>query len=572
MATAVAILPIVVAFIGAAARGWIPLGDNGLLVLRTEDVLTEHHPLLGTWTSASVGAGRQINNPGPLWFDLLAPFVRIGGPAVGLALGVAVFNAACIALAAWAARRIGGYRALLLVTALSAGIAWSMGSELLFDPWQPHAMILPFWSFLIVTWALATGDLLMAPFALGLASLIIQTHLSFVYTIVLVGVAGAGLGVWSFRRAPAPRPQWRRPLLASVVVLVLAWIQPIIDQVAGEGNLMALLETRGSDRSATYPLGFSLRVVASVVAIPPWWGRPGFSTADALAGPSAAVAVVGLAIVVALLGVVVAVGWRRRSPAIATIGALALVALGAAIISMKLSPVGAIGFSLHQLRWLWPVSAFVFAAVLFALATWGRARHVAKVVLAGATAVLAVLALPRHVTRDGPAELAVYQPVVVELIDQIETYRPDQPVVFDTTTLRYNEPYSGPVIAALARGGVDVVTSDEVMSRQIGTGRRADGTERRQVFLREGNAATSTPDGARRVAYVPGLDGAEDLERLQLRSIVIDAATAGGVRLNAAGLDAVAAGETTFSEVVLEPGSDAAGLADEGWLAYLINE
>ena len=95
IATAVAILPILIATIGAVTRGWVALGDNGLLLVRTEDVLTSHHPLLGTWTSASMAAGRAINNPGPLWFDLLAPFVRLGGPSAGLAAGVAIANAAC---------------------------------------------------------------------------------------------------------------------------------------------------------------------------------------------------------------------------------------------------------------------------------------------------------------------------------------------------------------------------------------------------------------------------------------------------------------------------------------------
>ncbi len=51
---------------------------------------------------------------------------------------------------------------MVLVTALSAGLAWSMGSELLFDAWQPHAMILPCWAFLVTVWALAAGDVAMA--------------------------------------------------------------------------------------------------------------------------------------------------------------------------------------------------------------------------------------------------------------------------------------------------------------------------------------------------------------------------------------------------------------------------
>ena len=103
-AVVLAIAPLVVATVRALTRGWMAIGDNGLILLRAEDVATANHPLLGTWTSASLTAGRTISNPGPLWFDVLAPFVRIGGPSVGLAVGVMVANIAAIVGAAWAAQ------------------------------------------------------------------------------------------------------------------------------------------------------------------------------------------------------------------------------------------------------------------------------------------------------------------------------------------------------------------------------------------------------------------------------------------------------------------------------------
>src|SRR4051812_39510094 len=78
-AVSIAVLPLVVATARALGRGWIPLGDNGLIGLRAHDVGTSNHPLLGTWTSASLTAGRNVNNPGPLWFDVLSPFVRAAG-------------------------------------------------------------------------------------------------------------------------------------------------------------------------------------------------------------------------------------------------------------------------------------------------------------------------------------------------------------------------------------------------------------------------------------------------------------------------------------------------------------
>ena len=64
-------------------------------------------------------------------------------PSVGFAIGVAVANIARRDPGAGLARRVGGASAALVVTALSGGLAWSMGSELLFDAWQPHAMLLP---------------------------------------------------------------------------------------------------------------------------------------------------------------------------------------------------------------------------------------------------------------------------------------------------------------------------------------------------------------------------------------------------------------------------------------------
>ena len=277
----VAIVPIVVATVRALARGWVAIGDDGLLLLRTQDVATANHPLLGTWTSASLSAGRSINNPGPLWFDALAPFVKVAGPSVGFAVGVMVANIAAVVLAAWAARRVGGELAMVLVTALSAGLAWSMGSELLYDAWQPHAMLLPFWALLILLWALAAGQLWTLPWVLGIASLLLQTHLAFAYVVAIIGVAAIVAGLLVARRdqrrggpgalAPAARRQRRSSSW-------LAWIQPLIDQIAGEGNLGALLRSgSGGDDGRRLGLRIGIRLVGSVVALPPWWTRPGFS-------------------------------------------------------------------------------------------------------------------------------------------------------------------------------------------------------------------------------------------------------------------------------------------------------
>jgi threonine/homoserine/homoserine lactone efflux protein len=69
-------------------------------------VLTEHHPLLGTWTSASLSGDVEINNPGALLYYLLAVPARID-PEAGLVVGVVVLHLATVALAGWFAWRRG---------------------------------------------------------------------------------------------------------------------------------------------------------------------------------------------------------------------------------------------------------------------------------------------------------------------------------------------------------------------------------------------------------------------------------------------------------------------------------
>jgi hypothetical protein len=96
--------PIMFAAVRAAVGGWVPIGDDAYFTVRSRDVLTEHHPLLGAWSSGSLDLSTPINNLGPLQLDLLAPFTR-WTPMGGTAIGVAVVNVASIAAIAWMARR-----------------------------------------------------------------------------------------------------------------------------------------------------------------------------------------------------------------------------------------------------------------------------------------------------------------------------------------------------------------------------------------------------------------------------------------------------------------------------------
>ncbi|HEX6568302.1 MAG TPA: hypothetical protein VF015_04025, partial [Acidimicrobiales bacterium] len=236
-------LPIVVATVRALARGWQPVGDNGILLVRARDVGTSHNPLLGSWTSASLVLDNHVNNPGPLYFDAVAPAVRLLGPWVGLAVGVMLVNMAASSLAVVAARRLTGAESMVAVAVAVVGLQWALGSALLFDMWQPNALVLPFFAFLVVVAVLATGDLAMAPWVVGLGSLIVQTHMSHTVLVAVLTVVGAALCVWARRRS-GPTTAWRRPLAWAGAVAVLAWVQPLVEQFTspGEGNLSRIAD------------------------------------------------------------------------------------------------------------------------------------------------------------------------------------------------------------------------------------------------------------------------------------------------------------------------------------------
>lgn len=145
LAVALTAVPIIVAVVRAIVDGWFPLGDQALLQIRSHDVFTAHHPLLGTASSAALGryAAVPLNHPGPLMFDVLALPVRILGGAAGVAIGVGIVNIAAAAVGViFAARRSGRAGASLAAMAF-AGLGWAAGSESLYDPYSPTAAMIP---------------------------------------------------------------------------------------------------------------------------------------------------------------------------------------------------------------------------------------------------------------------------------------------------------------------------------------------------------------------------------------------------------------------------------------------
>lgn len=524
---AIASLPIAVAALRGVRRGHLAIGDNALIEIRARDVLTEHHPLLGTWSSASISSGLDVNHPGPLLFDLLALPVRLLGAGPGMAIGVAAFQIAVVWGIAFAADRFGGRSVMTVVMAVTTWFAWSIGSELLYDPWQPNLLMLPFLLLLVLVWGTVAGRHRMLPWAVLVASFCVQTHLSYVFlapAVLLVGAVAVGL-----RRD-------RRPLLLGSIVGLIAWSQPLVEQLfgPGQGNLSRLAASGGGGDGIRTGVSLGVRLVAGVVALPPWWGRSGMmdtipivGLTDTRDGPRIVVpglagtlwSVAALALVVLLL-LAVTVGARRRGDQVVSAGAAVMgVALLVATFTTVITPIDVLGLSPHKLRWLWPIAVLLTALLLVAAGRElvhrlptdlrvGVHRGIGplgvSVVAAGALATL-----PVHAHDAGPVASRGDIARIRVLVDQLDVLRDRGVVRMDSSGLWFAEPFTAPVKAGLQRAGVPFVVPEEGLVRQMGERRRDTGQADLVIWVRAGDEALSTPVGAERVAFAPGLSGAE---------------------------------------------------------------
>jgi hypothetical protein len=517
-------LPIVVAAWRGLARGFQPLGDNGMLLVRARDVATAHHPLLGSWSSSSAVLDQNLNNPGPLYPDALALPIKVLGPWVGLAVGVMLVNMAASTIAVVLAGRIGGTSTLVAVALGVVAVQWIMGSELLYDIWQPNALMLPMMAFLVAVACLATGDLAVAPWVVGIGSLLVQTHLSNLPVVALLVVASAAFGGWTVRRT-GERPEWRRPLRWTAVVAVLAWFQPVVEQVssAGRGNMARIASAGTGGSGEAIGLSRAVRLVAEAVVVEPWFTRasfvdavpPGVQGHDMAGLVSFGRGLLVLAVLVLGLAVLAGVCWRSGRRSLATMVGTSALALVGGVAAVAVSPLNVVGTTPHQMRWLWPIAAFasaaVLAAALDALRSWPRPARWALTGVAATALAVSAATLPTHVS-DGlftspTVDAEAYLPAARELVGDLDELAGRGTVLYDPTGIPFADPYSGLVWAELQDQDVPFVFDDEVLIRHFGEGRRAGRTAELRLWEAFGPEALDPPPGAERVGFTEGPTG-----------------------------------------------------------------
>lgn len=504
---AVTMAPVVLAALRAVVHHQVPLGDNGLITLRANDVLTSNQPWFGTWTSASLSAGIDFNNPLPLHFEWLSLFVKPFGLAAGSVIGAASLNIAAIGVALRQGWHAAGRRGEVLMALAASGLAWALGSEMLVDVWQPHNLVLPFLAFIASAVALGTGRWRSLPWAVGIGTFVVGTHLSFVYMVVAALAAAAGVAWRRARANTAGSNGVRLSLVWTAVVVVCTWGQAVWEQLTaqGRGNLSRVLHAGGAGAAPIGPR-LAVRLVAQVVALPPWWLRGSFDSSipsrtpfssDGQLRPGGVVSL--LPATLSVIAVLVGLGWmvkrslRTDDGATRSMRVVTLTLLLTSLITISVMPAGVLGLASHQVRWLWPMAAMVTVVVADAVH-----RHVgergALVVRRLPVALLVVMSaanLPSHLSDLGPAVSRAENATVRSLMHQLAATRLPAPTWFDGSTLQFAEPYSGAVLAALLDTGQPVHAADASFARQLGEQRRRRGDEQYSLQVRTGVSATT---------------------------------------------------------------------------------
>ena len=223
-----------------------PAGDRALLELYTL------HAADGNLTVGPYSRFRW-NHPGSVYLYALAPLYALSGQRefsldstallinlASLAALIAVVSTAGDAYLGWSL--IGALAIFLFRPAPVRDVG-----ELLVSPWNPHVVMLPFALLIGLCAALAVGRVRVWPAVALVGSFVVQTHIGLLpCTIALVATTVA---LWMHGRrvrrsaigvpvgVDAPRGASIRPwALASVGVLALLWMLPLVDQVVGSGN------------------------------------------------------------------------------------------------------------------------------------------------------------------------------------------------------------------------------------------------------------------------------------------------------------------------------------------------
>jgi len=431
--------PLVTSFV-EVSRGWMPVADTAIIALRARDVFTEDTPLLGQPSVVGARLGEQVHHPGPLEFWFIAVGQQINDHPTTSLVVVALVNAVSACAALWWLLRLGGVRVVAMGATILVTVLWSIRGEMLVNPLNPFAAIVPLAAYLVCMVAAGSGRPWALVWGVVFGSYAAQAHLTVTGPVVAAAVAVliSSLASWVTTRHGAARvaetpsvAPARRPALVALALLALVWAGPLTDVVVNRGGNLAALGSTGAglDESA---IGWERATSVTVRAVAPWpvWMRPTADTRTLLipSVPAQAALVLGLW----FLGLVCAARLRDRAPAVglAFTSATAVLAAGTLLMTRMPDELYSLA-SVGNFVWLWPASALLWGAsmagvigvVAIARPRLGTPVALLGVVLTcGVGVASAITPVGRPIVRAEAAYVRALAPQVARALDPSAAY------------------------------------------------------------------------------------------------------------------------------------------------------
>jgi hypothetical protein len=471
------------------------------------------------------------NHPGPAYFYLLSVVYRVlGSGARSLFVGATLVNAlaavGCVAVvrrragparALWASVWVGVLGVLLVATGPGSTTYSEGGLGALVSPWNPTVVIVPLLLLVLLCAASFARSGLSLLGAVLVGSFIVQTNISclpVVAAVLVVAAAGWVATVVRDRRTgrpPGPPDRRRRAIgwtVAGVVVLVVMWAPPVIQQLTNHPGNLTLIERFFSSNHAGKSLGQALWSLVAVEGIlvggtaEVMGSFLGGSPAHAALAVVATVAVVGVAVALVVAGI------RGRARFATALGALGLVGTVATVVSADRVVGPIFGYLV-----VWAVAVPVAVLIGVGMLPWARPRSASGRPLAagdGARLVLAAVAVVVGVVLSIgvatlPALATVSDPVVGKLTAMVTPVLAPGATVFVgdngfedarcAPQLIPTEEFIGLVNQLDARGYHPKVNA--FWQAQFGPGYQSDGREPAQVELSQWTPASPDLPGYR---------------------------------------------------------------------------
>ncbi|MCU0312364.1 MAG: hypothetical protein MUE36_15640 [Acidimicrobiales bacterium] len=398
LAVAVAAVALPVVLVGTAALGdvWRPSGDWAVLALRVSDV-GNGSPLVGPYSRYG------WNHPGPmLYWALAGPYHLLGREPVDLLFGTALLNALAFAGTLGLAWRRGRLPLVLLTGATLALLSQGLGPEVLRDPWNPYITLAPVALFAFLMWSVADGERWPVPIAAVVGSFLVQSHVGYAVLVIAMVTTTVAIVVLARRGAnpepPSDRLRHRRRrtglVLATAVALGVCWGPVLVDQVAGSGNLTAMVEYFAGGDETTVGVPDAVGLAARNLTVPdaPWLGGDEPTVPDG--GGLAPASATGLLPPVVAFGLALEAARRAGAGSAVRFQILVGVSVLAGIVAT--SRITGEPYS-YLLRWWWVVAALFWLSIAWsagnAAARWIALPRTANRAVTWSATALAVALL-----------------------------------------------------------------------------------------------------------------------------------------------------------------------------------